>query len=256
MNRKFNHIIQAARSGGKVLLKYFGKNLRSKEKTTPSDFFTKADIESEKAILKNITRNFPAFNIFSEEEGYINKKSKCTFIIDPLDGSHNFILGIPLFSVNIALMEKDKAIFSVIYHPILNRIYYAEKNKGAFCGHKRLKVNNETNIQRSSISYTCGYTTSRKYCSNIIEKLNRKKVKRILSNWTPALDFCLLASGKIEAIINNNNDIYDYIAGKLIAHEAGALITDFKGKKEANDKNSIFIACNNKKIHQQLLKIL
>ncbi|TSC52859.1 MAG: hypothetical protein CEO40_183, partial [Parcubacteria group bacterium LiPW_72] len=77
-----------------------------------------------------------------------------------------------------------------------------------------------------------------------------------LTNWSPALAFCLLASGKIESIIHNDNEIYDYIAGKLIAKEAGALISDFKGRQEKNDKNSIFLASNGTEIHEQLLKIL
>lgn len=256
MNSEFLKIIKAAEKGGQVLKQYFGKSLKLVEKSTTTDFQTKADLESEAVILKILSKQFPDYNIFSEEKGSIDKKSEYTFIIDPMDGSYNFILGIPNFSVSIALLKEREILFSAVYNPILNQTYFAEKGKGAFFDNKRLRVNKEKDIKRAKIVYTCNYIHSREYEINLIKELNEKEVKRILTNWSPALDFCLLASGKIEAVINHDNEIYDYIAGKLIAKEAGALITDFKGRKETNNKNSIFLASNGTKIHQQLLKIL
>ena len=82
-----------------------------------------------------------------------------------------------------------------------------------------------------------------------------EKVKRVLRNWSPALDFCMLASGKVDIVINNVSEVYDHIAGKLIAREAGARITDFQGRKEKNDMNSIFLATNGTKLHNEALKL-
>lgn len=256
MDSSLKKIIQAAESGGRILVKYFGRTMELQEKSTVSDFRTEADLESEAVILKILSREFPDYNIFSEEKGIIDKKSDYTFVVDPMDGSNNFVLGIPNFSVCIALLKDDKAISSVIHSPILNQTYCAEKGKGAFLEKKKLRVNKEADIKRINVVYTCGYINSKEYADNLTRKLNARKVKIILTNWSPALDFCLLASGKIEAIINNDNEIYDYIAGKLIAKEAGALITDFKGRQEKNDKNSIFLASNGTEIHEQLLEIL
>jgi myo-inositol-1(or 4)-monophosphatase len=256
MNLDLKKIIKVAESGGQILKKYFGQNLELVEKSTVADFCTKADLKSEVVILRILSKEFPDYNIYSEEKGNIDKKSEYTFIVDPLDGSNNFMLGIPDFSVSIALLKNNKIISAAIHSPILNQTYYAEKGKGAFLSNKRLRVNKNADIKRATVVYTSNYVYSRDYSSRLVKNLNKKRVKRILRNWSPALDFCLLASGKIEAIINNGNDVYDFVAGKLIAREAGALITDFKGKKELNDKNRIFLASNGTKIHQQLLKIL
>lgn len=122
-----NSVILAAQSGGKIIRKYFGKALDIEVKTTGSDFRTKADTDSERAIIKIITDTFPTFNILSEESGLIDKKSEYTFIIDPLDGSNNFVVGIPNFSVSIGLVWGDTIILGVIHHPILNHTYHAQK---------------------------------------------------------------------------------------------------------------------------------
>lgn len=264
MNSEFKKIIKAAKAGGQILKKYFGhviptwhgQDLKIKEKTTVADFQTEADLESEKAILEIISKNFPDYNIYSEERGHIDKKSEHTFVIDPLDGSNNFVLGIPNFSTCIALLKNNQIIFSVVYNPILNQVYYGQKGKGAFLDGQVLSVNKEADIKKATIAYTCKYTSPREYFDHLIKGLHKKEIKRILTSWSPALDFCLLASGKIEAMINYDNEIYDYMPGKLIAREAGAMITDFKGEKDLDDKNNTFLVSNGTRIHQQLLDVL
>lgn len=249
-------IILAAEAGGKIVKQYFGEVLDIEKKTTISDFCTKADTESEKAILQIITKKFPQYNILSEESGFVDNKSEYTFIIDPLDGSNNFVLGIPNFSISIGLLKGDKAVLGIIHVPILNHTYHAQERKGAFLDKTQIYVNNESEIKRVTVSYTCGYVNSAEYEENLIHKLNKLGIKRLLQYWSPAIEYCLIASGKMEAIINNKNEIYDYTAGKVIAREAGALITDFQGKPEKNDRESIFIASNGTKIHQEFLQIV
>jgi len=197
MNFDLKTMIQATESGGQILKKYFGQTLKLVEKSTVADFRSEADLKSEEVILKILSKEFPNYNIFSEEKGTINKKSEYTFIVDPLDGSNNFVLDIPNFSVCIALLKNDEIISSVIHNPILNQTYFAKKGAGAYLGNKRLQVNKEKDIKKANIVYTCNYIYSRGYASNLIKKLNEKVVKRILTNWSLALDFCLLASGKI-----------------------------------------------------------
>lgn len=256
MNIDLDSIIQAAEDGGKIVKKYFGKALDVEEKTTVADFRTQADIESEKTILSLITKKFSQFNILAEETGLIDNKSEYTFIIDPLDGSNNFVLGIPNFSISIGLLKGDKIILGAIHLPILNHTYYAQEGRGAFLDKKQLAVNKEANIKKSSVSYTCGYVNSQEYAETLKHKLNKLGIKRMLEFWSPAVEFCLMASGKLEAVINNKNEIYDYTAGKIIAREAGALITDFQGKAEENEKSNQFLASNGTAIHKQLLAIL
>ncbi len=256
MNVDLNSVIQAAVNGGDIIRNYFGEALDIEEKTTLADFRTKADTESEKAILNVITTKFPDFNILSEETGFVDNKSEYTFIIDPLDGSNNFVLGIPNFSVSIGLLKGDTAILGVIHLPILKHTYFAQDGKGAYLDKKRLFVNQESDIKKATVSYTCGYVNSREYTEKLKHNLNLVDIKRMLEYWSPAVEYCLLASGKMEAIINNKNEIYDYVAGKVIAREAGARITGFDGHPEINDRGNAFLASNGTKIHSQLLEII
>jgi len=118
-------IIKATQAGGKVLIQYFSQNLKIKRKSTPADLQTNADLASEKAILEVLKKEFPKYNIWSEEVGLIDKKSEYSFVIDPLDGTLNFIYGISYFSVAIALMKEKETLFSVIYdirqeHPVMS----------------------------------------------------------------------------------------------------------------------------------------
>jgi len=250
-------IIEAAEEGGKILKKYFGQTLKVKEKSLPVNIRTVADLESEKKILEILEKNFPDFNILTEEKGLIDKKSEYTFIVDPLDGTSNFVLGIANFSVSIGLFKGNVAVAGVVVNPILNQVYFSRVNQGAFLNKKRIRVSKEDNIKKATISYDCDYGHYlEKYFRKLLGKLEKKRVKRIMINMSPALDLCRLASGKIEAVINNGNEIYDIAAGKLILKEAGGLITDFKGKKETDERNTIFLATNGTILHRKLLKIL
>jgi myo-inositol-1(or 4)-monophosphatase len=255
MNNKFKKLIKISEQAGKIQLKYFGKILKIEEKGIPADFRTKADLESEKYIIKEIEKIFPNYNILSEERGFIDKHSDYTFIIDPLDGTNNFVLGIPIFLLNIALNKNNKTIFTLIHIPILKDTYWAEKGKGAYLNNKKICVNKEKEIKKATISYIQGYKYSKKYYLNLLKNLEKLNIKRLLKTWS-AIDYCLLASGKIESVITNKSEIYDYIAGKLLAKEAGAIVSDFKGKKEKDERNDKFIASNNKIIHKEILKII
>ncbi len=250
-------IISAAKAGGEVVRNYFGKALNVEEKSCAWDFRTEADTGSEAAILKILESAFPSCNIFSEECGHIDKKSEYTFYVDPLDGANNFVLGIPNFSVLISLARDTVAIFGLVYLPMLNIYYHAEKGGGTFCGNKLLKLSDEVVVKNATVGYACGYKTPKGEIVRVIRNLKIKaKVKRTLFNWSPANDFCLLASGRIESMINKKTEIYDFLGAKLIAREAGCIITDFKGKPDADDFNHTFVASNNPEIHRQILPLI
>jgi len=257
IKKEYKKIIEAAKAGGKIVKKYFGKSLKIEEKSMPCDFRTAADLDSEKAIIKILEKSFPKYNIFSEEFGEINKGSEYTLVIDPLDGTNNFTLGIPYFSVSIGLTKKNDIIFGVVYNPILDNLYYAEKGKGAYLNNKKIKVNKETNIKNCSVSLVISYHGSEERAGKVcIDLYEKKDVKRVLTNWSVILDFCLLASGKIEAIIVNEIPLHDFVSGKLIAKEAGAQVTDFKNNLEKIDTNNTFLISNGTKIHKEIIDIL
>lgn len=256
ITKKYNEIIRAAKAGGEVAKKYFGKVLKIEGKSIPADFRTRADLESEKAIFKVLKKAFPKYNIISEEAGEIQNGSEYTFIIDPLDGTNNFVLGIPYFSTAIGLVKGDEIIFGVVYNSILDNLYFAEKEKGAYLNGKKIKINKTSDIKQTTVSVVVTYYEEVARDMMFGKKLYEKDVKRVLFNWSVLLDFCLMASGKTEALIIKDLPLHDFIPGKIIAKEAGAYITDFDGNQEKSEKNSRFLISNGTKIHQELLEIL
>ena len=120
---------------------------------------------------------------------------------------------------------------------------------------ERLRVNTNSNVNKLTVAYTTGWQQLRSDSGRNINRLYQANIQRVMSNWSPALDFCLLALGKIEAMFNYDNELYDNLAGKLIAREAGARLTDLKGKKLASDRENIFLASNGARIHNHLVKV-
>lgn len=251
-----NKIIEAGKAGGEVLQRYFGKNLEREKKSLPSDFCTIADLESETTILEILQDNFPSFNIYSEERGFLSKKSQYTFIIDPLDGTSNFVSGVRYFSVSIGLFKENKSIAGVVINPMSKEVFFAEFDKGAFLNGNKIKVNEISDLEEANIGYDCDYGCYfDEYHLELARQITKHKIKRFFIFMSPALDLCRLALGQIEAFINNGNEVYDFAAGKLIVKEAGGLVTTFDGSEEKNERNNIFLATNGSPLHQKLLKI-
>lgn len=256
MDVNISAMIEAAEAGGQELKKYFGQVLDLVEKSTIGDYQTRADTESERVVLEILNKYFPDYNIHSEESGKIERGSPYTFVIDPLDGSHNFVIGIPNFTVAIALFEDDTIIAGVVHAPMINHTYHAELGKGAFQNGKKLAVSSEKDIQRAVIGQGMGWLGSDERFSKIWNRNIDDGIMRIVNSWSPEFDLCLLASGRIEAIIDDGGyALYDFAAGKLIAREAGAMFTDFEGNQDT-DKNPIFLCSNNQEIHSVLLERL
>ncbi len=256
ITEKYKSIIAAAEAGGKIVRKYFGESLELESKGVASNFRTKADINSERKIIEILEREFPDYNINSEETGKIGKNSDFEFIIDPLDGTNNFALGIPNFSVSIALVHQGEAIFGVIYQPITDETFYAEKGQGAWLNGKKLKTNGEKLLINSTISHSTGYEGSREQISKFRIAFDQAGIKRWMENWSIAVDCCLIALGRMEVLVNNGNEVYDYAAGKLIAREAGAAIIDFDGNLDSSAENDRFSVCANKSIAEAITPII
>ena len=250
-----DEVIKAARAGGEVVKHYFGQVLQTEQKSNAGDLRTKADVESEQAILAVLRQSFPTVNIYAEESGHVDNNSDYTFVIDPLDGTNNFVLGIPDFAVSIGLLKGGQAILGVIYNPILDQMFTAETGKGAFLNGKKLQVNDEPNITRATVSYTCGYNTTHEYSDTVVHMLRELGIKRLVDHWAPAYDYCLLASGRIEAVISKEGDLEDYVAAKVIVTEAGGKVTDFAGAP-ADGRMADFVATNGTAIHDQILAIV
>ena len=132
-------MIGAAKAAGVVILKNY-KTVGKVKFKAPRSLVTKADILSEKTIIKTIRKKFPDHNFLTEESGAIKKNSKYTWIIDPIDGTTNFVAKIPEFAVSIALAKNDEILMGVVYNPCTNEMFFAEKGKGSYLNNKKLQV--------------------------------------------------------------------------------------------------------------------
>ena len=239
----------AARHASKVLLHYYGKNGKIKEKSNKS-LVSKADIEANKIIIKTIKKYFPSHSILSEETPFEDNKSDFKWVIDPLDGTHNFLHGIPIFGTSIALEYKDKVILGVLNFPLLNQTAFAEKGKGAFLNGKRIKVSNKKNINHSFITIEFTYI-GRKEKIDFLEGFVHEP-HDIRAFGSAIYTLLLVACGKSDAHVIFSTNEWDVAAGFLIVEEAGGKITDLNGRRYNLNQDKFIIS--NGKLHNEILK--
>lgn len=257
LNKKdIDYIENVLKSAGKVLLNHFKKGVGFKEKTSVRDLLTIADLESENVIVTKLREKYPDIDIYSEEKPNQRTNSVYRFIIDPLEGTSNFVLNIPVFVIAVALVDKEKCLFSMVYNPITDATYYALSGEGAFKNGKQIKVNGNNDIKRSSVHTNYSYNTSREIRKKIDAALYDLQIRRKLDDWCGIYQHCLLAEVKIEAVITDDTNEYDAIPGVFIAKKAGAKITDWNGVEIEDLSLERNITSNGLDIHQKLVKIL
>jgi histidinol-phosphatase len=240
--------INAAKKAGKILAKkYCSMEFSLKQDKSP---VTKADKEAESAIKKILKRYFPKHGFICEETGIENPDSEYKWIIDPLDGTKNYIRTIPFFSTLIALAKNGKIIMGVSYAPMLKELIYAEKGKGAYLNGKRINVSKTDSLEKSYLSFG-GINLFEKHGSlNQLLSLAGKTMGR--RGFGDAYSYHLLAQGKIDIMIEPKTNIWDIAPFAIIISEAGGKITDIKGK-DINLKTDSIIATNGL-LHEKVIK--
>ncbi len=245
--------IKAVKEAGKILKKEFSGvlDVKAKEK---HDIVSNADYRSEKKIIEIIKKAFPLHAIVAEESGKSGKKSDYVWYIDPLDGTSNFITGNPYFSVSIALAFKGKVVLGVVYNPILKELYLAEKNKGAYLNGKKLHIYEKGSLKDAILAsaYSSEEEDIRRGLKTV-EKL-ALNARKVIINFSPALDLCNIARGKIDGLIDNGTTPEDHAAGSLIVTEAGGKIRNYNN--QSWNVNEIGIIASNKKIYNSIIKII
>jgi len=241
--------LEAAKKAGKILLHYFEKKEIIREKSNKT-LVSEADTGANKIIIRTIRKNFPGHSILSEETGFDDRKSDYKWVIDPLDGTHNFLRGIPLFGTSIALEYKNEIVLGVMYFPIMKVLAVAEKGKGAFLNGKRLKVSDRKSMNHSFIAFEYAYT-NRKEKVSFLGKFIHTTID--FRNFGSAIyDLLLVACGKCDGFVILSTHEWDIAAGFLLVEEAGGRITDLKGKKWSLYQDKFVIS--NGKIHSSLLE--
>jgi len=242
--------IRAAKAAGKILMKNYGKHVPARRKSA-HELVTPVDIACEKKIISIIKRNFPTHKIWSEEIGSIKGKSDYRWIIDPLDGTHNFFLGLPLFGVSIALAKNGIIQCGVILMPVFKELFYTEKGKGAFLNGKRIHVS-KRKLKDSAVNFCQHFHDSNKRMLALKSiAFNVLAVRRF---GAATFNLSSLAAGRIDGLIEFQEKLGDFAAGWLLIEEAGGKFTTLGGKKFSLKHNS-YIASSNV-FHKRLVKAM
>ncbi len=233
-----NLMIKACEKASKVLIRDFGEIEKLQvSKKGPSDFVTNSDLKSEKIIIEELNKGRPDYSILSEENGIeIKKDKKNTWIIDPIDGTINFLHGIPHFATSIALKCENEIISGLIFDPIKDEMFYAEKNNGAFLNNKRIRVSKKINIDE------CLFATS--------GKIKKQFDFSFRKSGSAALDMAYIACGRYDGYFQKNLNLWDIAAGLIIVEEAGGVINEINLK---NHKD-IQIIASSPNINNKLMK--
>ncbi len=232
-------MIKASEKASKILIRDFGEieNLQVSKKG-PTDFVTNSDLKTEKIIIEELKKAKPNYSILSEENGTENNRDKDnTWIIDPIDGTVNFLHGIPHFAISIALRSKNELISGLIYDPIKDEMFYAEKNNGAFFNNQRIRVSKKNNLDE------CLFCTGEK---NFETDIPFRK------SGCAALDMAYVASGRYDGYFQNNLNLWDIAAGIVLVKEAGGVINEI----DLSINKNIKIIASSANINAKLLKKL
>ena len=240
ISANLNIMIKAAEKASKVLIRDFGEVEKLQVSVKgPYDFVSNADRKSEKIIIEELSKSKKKYSILSEETGkIINSDSENTWIIDPIDGTTNFLHGIPHFAISIALKSKNEIVSGLIFDPIKNEMFYAEKNAGSFFNNRRIRVSKKIELE------DCLFATNHE--GAIQSKFNLRY------SGCSALDLAYVACGRFDGYFHNKINIWDVAAGVLIVNEAGGKVNDIN----KFGINNIDIRASNNDIYNKMLENL
>ena len=240
LSPNLNLMIKAGEKASKKLIRDFGEveNLQVSIKG-PTDFVSNADLNAEKIIINELSKLKKNYSILSEEAGFIkNKDEKNIWIIDPIDGTSNFLHGIPHFAISIALESYGEIISGLIFDPIKNEMFYAEKNNGSFLNNKRIRVSKKKHIN------ACLFATNGSKYKNI-DVSTRK-------TGCAALDMAYVAAGRFDGYFQENLNLWDVAAGIILVKEAGGVLHS----SDLSKKENLDIKATSSSISEEILEKL
>lgn len=215
-----------ARSAGAILADEF-YHINTFDAKGDHDIVTRADYRSENLIMKELLAVYPDYSIITEESANVDRGSGYCWYIDPLDGTNNFITGSPYFVVSIGLAFRNEIILGVVYNPISDELFHAEKGQGAFFNDEPISVSGRRELSESllALAYAAEEVEIRQGIS-LLETLVLK-CRRVVINFAPALDLCNIARGRLDGLIDNGSTPEDHAAASLILTEAGGELRNF-----------------------------
>ena len=240
ISAKLNVMIKAAEKASKSIIRDFGEVEKLQvSKKGPYDFVTKTDKHVEKILIEELSKTKKNYSFLSEEVGKINNKDKENiWIIDPIDGTTNFLHGIPHFAICIAHQSNKEIVSGLIFDPIKDEMYYSEKNKGAFLNNQRLRVSKKNSLD------DCLFSSNHEGVK--FSNLNMRY------SGCAALDLAYVASGRLDGFFHNKINLWDIAAGTLMIEEAGGIVNDLS----KYNTNNIDIRASSEVINQKMLENL
>ena len=222
---------RAARSAGNIILRYMnridGLNIVEKQQL---DFVSEVDKLAEAEIIKELRRAYPDHSILAEESGATGK-GPLQWVIDPLDGTHNYLRGIPHFSVSIALLEKGVPIHAVVFDPLRDELYTASKGDGAYINDRRMRVSKRENLGGAMIATGFPFRQREHLTAQLdITRALLGQAEDIRRSGSAALDLAYVAAGRYDGYFEIGLKPWDLAAGVLLVHEAGGRYCDFAGR--------------------------
>jgi len=240
ISANLNVMIKAAEKASRALIRDFGEIEKLQVSIKgPTDFVSNADLKAEKIIIEELKKARPYYSIISEEDGSeINKDKEHTWIIDPIDGTTNFLHGVPHFAISIALKYGNEIISGLIYDPIKDEMFYAEKDSGAFFNNQRIRVSKKKELN------SCLFATGG-VAKNEVDLPLRK-------SGSAALDIAYVAAGRYDGYFQNDLNLWDIAAGIILVKEAGGMINEI----DLSQNKNIQIRASSMAINDKMLEKL
>jgi len=248
--------VEAAKAGGRILMSRLGK-LKAKDvsKKGPSDWVTTTDRASEKAILRVLKRAFPSHTVMAEESSPNAKSSPAQWLIDPLDGTVNFIHRFPVFGVSVALLKDGRLEVGVVYDPVREELFTAVRGGGARCNGRPITVSSHPGLKESLLA--TGFPFRAKGLLNLYLESFRRiflQTGSIRRAGSASIDLAWAACGRVDGFWEMALSPWDIAAGVLLIEEAGGRVSDFFGRKDY--LNSGNIVAGSPAVHSELVRIL
>jgi len=252
-----NVMIAAARKAGRPLIRDFGEleNLQISMKG-PADFVTTADKRTERMLIEELSKARPGYGFLGEEGGVIEGRDKThRFIIDPIDGTTNFMHGIPHFAISIALEREGQLVSGVVYNPVTDDLFTAEKSHGAYLNDKRLRVAARKDLASAVFGTGLPFLGKEGHARASAETAHVMNVTAGIRRMGAAsLDLAYVAAGRFDGFWEHGLQSWDMAAGIILVREAGGMVSDMRGSDQMMNDGAII--CANETLHPKLLKLL
>ena len=252
-----NVMVKAIRTAAKVVIRDFGEIEKLQVSLKgPGDFVTASDKKVEKILITELQKARPTYSVLSEEVGEINNDKSFKWVIDPIDGTSNFLHGIPHFAISVGLEHNGEIICGIIYDPIKDEMFFAEKGNGSYLNNKRIRVSSRKKLEDCMI-FTGGPRPNAKdknLSLNEYKNFSSKVFVPIRKMGSAALDMAYVAAGRCDGYWQRDLSYWDIAAGIIIVKEAGGFITDFAGGNKYVENKTIL--ATNSKIDVEMKDIL